>query len=83
VHDRDCTPHLDNKGKGLERQGVTTLATLKTSFPQALAALVAAGGKPSAKPADPATPETKAPGSDAAETKAPGTNVPDSKTGGS
>jgi hypothetical protein len=40
---------------------VTILAALKASFPQALAALVVAGGKPSAKPPDSAPPDPKAP----------------------
>jgi len=67
VHDRDCTPHLDNKGKELERQGVAVLTTLKVSFPQALSAiLIAAGDKSQASTAEPKAADAKA-----ADAKAP------------
>jgi hypothetical protein len=80
VHDRDCTPHLDNKGKGLERQGVTTLRTLKTSFPQALSAVVAAAARLQAKEAAPAASEAKSSGSVTPEGKTPDGKTPDSKS---
>jgi hypothetical protein len=87
VHDRECTAHLDSKGKTLERQGVTILTTLKTSFPQALTALVAASAKPHAKPADPADPAKSAnpaaPHAKEPDAQAPDTKAPDSKAGGS